>query len=907
MLHALWWWLAVQIIALSATPLCLALFRPLADRGYGLSKAFGLLLFGYAVWLIAALQLLANGPAAYAAALALILGGSYLVWRRELRTGTGIAGGVLAYWRRRRGLILLQEAIFLVAFLGFLFIRSYNADIAGTEKFMDFAFMNAITRSTSFPPLDPWLAPSPAVPHPTINYYYFGYLIHGLLLSITRVPPAQGYNLALALVFALTAVGAFSLVYGLARDHVAERTARQIALPTGRRRSVAQLKSEPIDAPAGHEEPTSKRPVPAWSFKAARPYIAAGALGAYMLLISGNLWTALRRFDGSGLWQKDFWQGVGWNATRVLVIRQGDRDIDYTINEFPAFSFLLGDLHPHVLALPFAVLAVGLAYRWLMQPPLLFRHAVAGVPLPEGGSASQGTTWRDYWRRASPYAELLPGTMILGSLYFLNSWDFPAYFTLAVVAALGGAWWVRREHLASASVLTSLQDDEEPDDSRRGAEKRKAGGIAWGRTIAVIGLTGLLAIVLFLPFHLSFNPPVLADGAGLPLGLVLQRSLLSQFLQFWGVQLLVLGPVIVIALGYTGGLRLAQRTVSGSLVRARSTAIVMRESVGWEPAIAFAGLLAVALVAERAGAGVLVLTLALALAAGYLASRFLAFGGLDAGAVLPPVGGSHPSRPLAFAFGAICLAALLLAACEVVYIRDFYGGALRRMNTVFKLYYQAWLLFALGGSVAAVWVFRLLRSRRERPGGRLAYGAFTFLGVVLLGATMLFPYRVTLLRTNYFQNPSTLDGMDWMRRYHPEDYAAAQWLLANGPTAGNPAPVVVEATGGAYSEFARIATQTGFPTILGWDQHQRLWRGATINAEVDERKRDVDTLYGAATFAEVQPLLDKYGVTYIVVGYLEEQKYGTGGGLAKFSSAVQAGQLQLAFSQGKTAVYKRTT
>src|SRR5438874_1177744 len=148
MLSALWWWLAAQLIALCAAPLCLALFRPLADRGYGLSKAFGLLLFGYATWLIVVLHLLPNSVFIYLVVLALTAGGSYWLWRRE-------GPGLLAFWRQRRGLLLLEEALFLLSYLGFLLIRSHNADISGTEKFMDFAFMNAVARSTTFPPLDP--------------------------------------------------------------------------------------------------------------------------------------------------------------------------------------------------------------------------------------------------------------------------------------------------------------------------------------------------------------------------------------------------------------------------------------------------------------------------------------------------------------------------------------------------------------------------------------------------------------------------------------------------------------------------------------------------------------------------------------------------------------------------------
>jgi uncharacterized membrane protein len=118
--------------------------------------------------------------------------------------------------------------------------------------------------------------------------------------------------------------------------------------------------------------------------------------------------------------------------------------------------------------------------------------------------------------------------------------------------------------------------------------------------------------------------------------------------------------------------------------------------------------------------------------------------------------------------------------------------------------------------------------------------------------------------------------------------------------------VVLEASGGAYSEFARIATQTGFPTVLGWDQHERLWRGSSVNPEIDARKADVDAAYNASSFDQAKPVLDKYSVSYIVIGYLEQQKYGSGGGLAKFESAA-AGEnspLQVAFQQGKTTVYK---
>jgi uncharacterized membrane protein len=98
--------------------------------------------------------------------------------------------------------------------------------------------------------------------------------------------------------------------------------------------------------------------------------------------------------------------------------------------------------------------------------------------------------------------------------------------------------------------------------------------------------------------------------------------------------------------------------------------------------------------------------------------------------------------------------------------------------------------------------------------------------------------------------------------------------------------------------------------VLGWDQHERLWRGAAIDDEVTARQHDVDAIYTAGTLQSVQPLLDKYHVAYIVVGYLELQKYGGSSPAdqqqfaTKFGDEAQAAGLSVAFHQGQTTIYK---
>ena len=223
MLVAFSWWLVSFLMGLAALPLTWRLLGRLPSRGYAVSKALGLLLAAYVLWIGASFRLLPNDLGGILIAVGIVIGLSFWLGREGLRRGADGVRPLFAWLRDQRRLVVVVEAIFLVAFALWTIFRAYNPEIAGTEKPMEFAFINGVLRSNAFPPQDPWLSGY------AISYYYFGYVMFGLLIRLTGVDPAVGFNLGVALWFALTLIGAFGVAYDLAA--LARREASRQAGP----------------------------------------------------------------------------------------------------------------------------------------------------------------------------------------------------------------------------------------------------------------------------------------------------------------------------------------------------------------------------------------------------------------------------------------------------------------------------------------------------------------------------------------------------------------------------------------------------------------------------------------------------------------------------------------------------
>ena len=200
----------------------------------------------------------------------------------------------------------------------------------------------------------------------------------------------------------------------------------------------------------------------------------------------------------------------------------------------------------------------------------------------------------------------------------------------------------------------------------------------------------------------------------------------------------------------------------------------------------------------------------------------------------------------------------LLVLPELVAVKDPYGEELHRMNTVFKCYSAAAALLVPATALLAPLA---LATRRARWVVRLALA-------VALAGVLAHPLSLVLQRRTTEQ--PTLDGLAWMARETPGDRAAVDWLRRNAP----PGARLAEAVGGAYSDHGRIGEATGLPIVLGWTNHQGLWRGGAAQAEIDARKTDVETAYKSEDPAAVRAALARRGVRYVVVGPLEKKEYG---------------------------------
>ena len=876
------WLCAPSLIGWLCFPLTACLFPNLPTRGYAFSRALGLLIWGIVFWFFTSLGVLKNDLLSQSIVLGVLL--LFSVYLGVKQGTKELRDWLREHWQ----FILVCELIFLIAFLAFAVFRSTSPEILGTEKPMELAFLNAILRSDGFPPHDPWLSDY------SISYYYFGYLLVAMLTRLTGTVSTVAYNLAQVLWFAMIAVS----VFGLLTDLFAVWKARESSKPDR---------------------------IQSWMLRWA-------ILGPVLILLMGNAYGFLDVLHARGVgWlgeggeiEPSFWTWldvrgldeapmtpvqwqpqrsgsvIWWNASRVV------QDADYLgvaveiIDEFPNFSFVLGDLHPHVLAMPFVLLFIGLALAYFNAP--------------------KGQTYR-LGKLKLPFhlGRYLLASGLIGSLAFLNTWDWPVY-----------------AGLYSAVFMI-----------------RQVNSMGWkGKVFVHFLLHGLgmvlIGWLLYMPFFLNFSSQA---GGALP-SLIFS----TKGTQFWVMFGPLLVPVCLYLIWFIRANRAGKNLrTSVFIVGGFILLLVMVNVIFAWAAVKLSdmgGLFMANLGASQASLGDLLKTALLRRLS--TPGTWLMLGGMLVFCLCGFLKAeSKSSRP----FNSTHVFILLLLLCgillafipEFIYLLDSFGT---RMNTIFKFYFQSWILWSLGGAfgVALLWrkastsrkrlnqiilaalivltvvlvVFTVVMPSNQSSSGESGLGAYWrdwlwvswivgvlsvvlyFLAarrwfwlcrvavVVCLGIGAFYPVIAIIARADGFNNPDTwtMDGSEYYRGSNPDLMAAVDWLWE---AESGVLVEAVEPDGGDYSIYGRVSMLTGLPAVLGWQYHEVQWRGG--DEEIGSRPEDIAWLYETSDWDEAQGIIDKYNIVYIYLGDLERSTY-----------AVQEQKflqnLPLVFQQGSVVIYR---
>ena len=647
-------------------------------------------------------------------------------------------------------------------------------------------FINSILRSPTFPPRDAWLSGY------AISYYYFGYVMTAMLAKLTGVPGSAAHNLMTSLIFALGAIGSYGILYNL------------LAL---------RWKSEIRNRESGDEQIASAES------RIPNHVSRLSFLAPLFLLIVSNAEGFLEVLHRRGLfWSGNtsaFWtwldikdlslppaQPLGWIPERYLWWWRASRVIsDYDlsggfkeiIDEFPFFSFLHADLHPHVLAIPFGLLAIASALN-------LFLGGWRGELKLFGFSL-----------RVNLMGFVFLG-LLLGGLAFLNTWDI----LIAAVLIVG------------AYVLSQVREAPFGDGT----------GWSWdrGEDVFILGIPlGILSILLYLPFYIGFSsqlggvlPNLVYPTRGAQLWVMLATLLLPLYaylIYLWRTE--KMKGRWSLALGLSLGFVLSLWVVSWLL---GLIAKWLEPDLGafflQMQGVSDVGNLFVQAGLKRLSyiGSLLTLLIVLVPALSFLIADRKSRQDEDNINVQDP-------KSSVFVLLLIVLGTLLLIGPEFLYLRDQFGT---RINTVFKFYYQAWILLSLAVSYGIAILMQKLRGGWDI--------AFRVGLVLLLVVGLTYPVLSILNRTGNFrldravllldtiQTSSdenskmaarqelgslwTLDYFNMFQRQNPDEAAAIRWLQSA------PDGVVAEAIGGSYSAYARVSTLTGLPTVLGWPGHE---------------------------------------------------------------------------------------
>ena len=718
------WWLTLLLLGISFYPLTSLIFKRFEDGGYLFSKTIALAISGWLLWVFSSLHILKfTKVSCYIIVIicAICNYGVAFYQYKKRKTTSSIASKTENVLLKRIPWILFLELFFFLLFLFFTYLKCFNPEANGTEKFMDYGFMTSMMRAEYMPPEDFWFSGT------SLNYYYMGQYYAVFLTKLANTTVNYGYNLALM----MTAAFCFTFVYAL----------------------VCQIFTFCLKEKQGY----TNKPLKGLSWL---PHIT-GFVSACAVTFASSchyfvfyrivpiIWDILElEGDAPSYWFPDATRYIGYHP---------ETD-DKTIHEFPSYSFILGDLHAHVINIMFVLTLLAILFAWLWNRKERMHDT--------------GKKFVDIKQEMLNPAVLLLGFFI-GIFHMTNFWDFPIYYVVTGAVIL-----------SSNAIFCNFK-------------KQTITLTAW-HAVVILGIAELTSAL----FTLRFDS--MAGG----IALATKHTPLYQLIILWGLP-------IVLVFCYLVSLITKQREATLKNV----DAMCSLEGVSKEDK-------------------------------------------------------QKSKKPAFFVFleqlSVIDLFLLILGLCaaglvwipEVIYVIDIYGGSYARANTMFKLTYQAFILF---GIITGPLIIRFICfSKKLKP---CLWGIVALL-LVLSNTEYFFTSSETWFGDiTKKENFDGLDAAAFIDTLLPADAKAIDWLNENVEGV----QVVVEAPGDSYTNYERISVLTGLPTIVGWHTHEWLWKD-DVEA-VNARGEDVKTIYTCQNTAVALQMLEKYDADYLYVGKLEQEKY----------------------------------
>lgn len=813
------WIMLIEIIGIATLPLTSFLWRNMKSGFFIFSQPLGILTVSLLVWTLTYLKIVRFTRLTVLIILIIIAITCYLIKPfRDSLSAKLCSSGVIEE-------IVKEQTLFSAILILLCYFKSFYPDINGQEKFMDYGFIMSMLRSSSLPANDMWLSGN------SINYYYFGQYIYALLIKLLGMKPSIGYTIAMCTSIALPFIEAFAI-----GELLFETSEKNGVKCSKMMRSICGLLSALAVTIFGNSH----------SF-----FYDENSVGNGLLRFFSKLGINVGRTDN--FYYPDSTRFIGYNPETIGVEGYANGG-DATIEEFPFYSFLVGDLHAHVVSTMIVLLVIAILI-------LFIGRLLESYKIPTKSTYDIGIPRLKEELASILLPETIVVSIILGITQMTNYWDFLIYFIFFSMALF--VYFTRNTYeftsvagtisfiLSVGTILIIyLISSSNPilhvilqfivlliscalNLYRPCALSRTSMGMSFAFTVSSL---------IALPFNFNF------DMISNSLAACVNHSPLFQLYILWGTHVIIcLTFVLMVALNKNYQKKSNGRS-SRNASSATSLVIGPNSSEYPNPVMRFFG--------ERNIVDI-------------------------------------------FVCGMIAVGILLLIAPEIFYVRDIYTSGYLRSNTMFKFTYAAFIILSLSMAYA---ISRLYWFTRKD--GEFSYTAL-FLAIIF-SILLLVPAHYTTVSLKQrsgdlsLENHKTLDGTEYIMNYQsPNLNSVSSSSLVDTMNVINymnenipGSPTIIEAYGDSYTDYNIISSYTGLPTVFGWQTHEWLWRFHGIVDEetnllvsdpendvwqnyISPRHNDIMLFYTSSNPDELRNIIDKYDISYLISGPFEIQKFGS--------------------------------